>query len=115
VLSTKKLRVFKVKTLLLPQVSIGQQIYAHRAIPSILVQEIRLANPTAQEVKFKVACLKKVVFLMHDLTSDNLFQMTLVGIVKWDSAKSRIQTFVKLKINEPNGLFLKQIYLVLLG
>ncbi len=52
---------------------------------------------------------------MHDLTSDNLFQMTLVGIVKWDSAKSRIQTFVKLKINEPNGLFLKQIYLVLLG
>jgi len=37
---------------------VSHHIYAHRAIPSVLVQEIRLSNPTAHDVRFKVRILE---------------------------------------------------------
>jgi len=50
-----------------PEFSVSQKIYAHRAIPQVLVQEIKLFNPTS---------------------SDKLFNFERIGIANWDSAKS---------------------------
>ena len=50
-----------------PEFSISQQIYAHRAIPQVLVQEIKLSNPTS---------------------TDKLFNLERIGITNWSSAKS---------------------------
>ena len=50
-----------------PEFSISQKIYAHRVIPQVLVQEIKLSNPTS---------------------SDKLFNLERIGISKWNSAES---------------------------
>lgn len=48
-------------------ISISRQIYAHRTIPEVLVQEIRITNPTG---------------------ADQLFQLERLGISNWKSASS---------------------------
>lgn len=50
-----------------PEFSVSQQIYAHRTIPQVLVQEIKLLNPT---------------------TTDKLFNLERIGISSWNSAES---------------------------
>ena len=50
-----------------PEFSVSQHIYAHRAIPQILVQEVKLSNPTG---------------------SDKLFSLERIGISNWNSAES---------------------------
>ena len=50
-----------------PEFSISQQIYAHRTIPQVLVQEIKFFNPTS---------------------SDKLFNLERIGISNWNTAES---------------------------
>jgi len=50
--------------------SVDHQVYAHRAIPHVLVQEIKISNPTS---------------------SDKLFNIERIGISKWDGAESNIK------------------------
>lgn len=52
-------------------ISISRQIYAHRTIPEILVQEIRISNPTGK---------------------DQFFQLERQGISNWPSASSSERT-----------------------
>ena len=53
------------------ELSVTQQVYAHRAFPSILVQEIKMANPSSENVVFNVERL---------------------GIAGWTNARSRTKT-----------------------
>ena len=53
-----------------PDFSVDHQVYAHRAIPHVLVQEIKISNPTS---------------------SDKLFNIERIGISKWDGAESNIK------------------------
>ena len=52
-------------------ISISRQIYAHRSIPEVLVQEIRISNPSGK---------------------DQFFQLERQGIVNWLSASSSEKT-----------------------
>ena len=54
--------------------SVDHQVYAHRAIPHVLVQEIKISNPTS---------------------SDKLFNIERIGISKWDGAESNIRRYEK--------------------
>ena len=53
-----------------PDFSVDHQVYAHRTIPHVLVQEIKVSNPTS---------------------SDKLFNIERMGIAKWDGAESTIK------------------------
>jgi len=52
-------------------ISLSRRIYAHRAIPEVLVQEIKITNPTG---------------------SDQVFQLERQGITNWPSASSSERT-----------------------
>lgn len=53
------------------RVSVGNVVYAHRALPNVLVQEIMLSNPTASKV---------------------LFNMERLGMANWKGASSKTTT-----------------------
>ncbi len=55
------------------KVSISSQFYAHRAIPSVLVQEFKVTNPTQETVQFSVERL---------------------GILEWKDAVTKPKTYV---------------------
>lgn len=40
-------------------ISVSRQIYAHRAIPEVLVQEIKVINPTGKDQSFRLERLGK--------------------------------------------------------
>ena len=57
-------------------VSVDHQVYAHRTLPHVLVQEIQVSNPTSSDKLF------------------NIERVGLGGSKAWDGAESNIKRFV---------------------
>lgn len=78
----------------------SHHIYAHRAIPSVLVQEIRLSNPTAHDVRFKVRILEYFTLSVKSVktVAVNLGKLVSHG-AEFDNHLVQKHKFVRLKVS----------------